>query len=76
MSGVQTGGCGFMEAVVAKIFAFAPLMWGLGFLAPLTAQIINVAGWTTPMGLSPLAFGCILGGVWGLYAQIRGTWLW
>ncbi|MEO0439494.1 MAG: hypothetical protein AAF067_01335 [Pseudomonadota bacterium] len=65
-----------MEATVAKIFEFAPLLWGLGFLAPLTAQILEVMDWTAPWGLSPLGFGFIIGGIWGLYAQIRGTWLW
>ncbi|MEL6874359.1 MAG: hypothetical protein AAGM33_02685 [Pseudomonadota bacterium] len=65
-----------MEATVAKIFEFAPLLWGLGFLAPLTAQILEAMDWAAPWGLSPLGFGFIIGGIWGIYAQIRGTWLW
>ncbi|SIO20147.1 hypothetical protein SAMN02745824_3328 [Parasphingorhabdus marina DSM 22363] len=65
-----------MEAAVAKIFEFAPLLWGLGFLAPLTAQILDMMHWAAPWGLTPLGFGFIIGGIWGIYAQVRGTWLW
>ncbi len=65
-----------MEALFKKIFALMPLVWGLAFLAPLTAQIWQAMEWSIPFGLSPLAFGFGVGGLWGLYAQIRGTWLW
>ncbi len=56
-------------------FYFGPLLFGLLFIPPVTAQILTVVGWTPPMGLTPLATGFILGGVWGLFAQWRGSWL-
>ena len=28
-----------------------------------------------PLGLSPLVFGLIFGGAWGLYAQVKGRWI-
>lgn len=56
-------------------FYFGPILFGLMFVPPVTAQIITVLGWTAPLGLTPLAAGFVLGGCWGLYAQWRGSWL-
>ncbi len=65
-----------METLFKKLFALLPLIWGLAFLAPLTAQLWQAMEWTVPFGLTPMMFGLIIGGFWGLYAQIRGTWFW
>ncbi|GAB5454841.1 MAG: hypothetical protein Hens2KO_10700 [Henriciella sp.] len=64
-----------MIAVIKVIFYLGPLIFGLGFLAPLSAQIIHAMGWTPPFGLTPLIAGLIIGGGLGLIAQIRGTWV-
>ena len=64
-----------MVQVIKSIFYFGPLLFGFGFLAPLTAQLIVAAGWTPPLGLTPLVSGLIVGGVLGLMAQIRGRWI-
>lgn len=64
-----------MIAVIKVIFYLGPLIFGLGFLAPLSAQIIHTTGWTPPFGLTPLISGLIIGGGLGLIAQIRGTWV-
>jgi hypothetical protein len=52
-----------------------PFLFGIGFIAPLMAQLMNAWGIAAPLGLSPIAFGLIFGGLWGLYANIRGRWL-
>jgi hypothetical protein len=65
-----------MELAFKKAFGFLPLIWGFVFVAPLTAQVIQYFDWSSPMGLLPLTTGFIVGGLWGLYAQIRGTWFW
>ena len=52
-----------------------PLLFGLGFLAPLIAQVIGLVGWTPPGGLPPIALGLAVGGIWGGYAVWRGRWL-
>lgn len=52
-----------------------PLLFGLGFLGPLFAQVLTMAGWTPPMGLAPLAIGMAVGGVWGGVATLTGRWL-
>lgn len=64
-----------MTTVIKSIFYLGPLLFGFGFLAPLSAQIIQTIGWTPPFGLTPLITGLIIGGTLGLIAQIRGTWV-
>lgn len=64
-----------MITVIKSIFYLGPLLFGFGFLAPLSAQIIQTIGWTPPFGLTPLITGLIIGGTLGLIAQIRGTWI-
>jgi hypothetical protein len=38
-----------------------PLIFGLGFVAPLP-------GWALPFGAAPLAVGLVIGGLWGVRA--------
>ena len=64
-----------MITVIKAIFYLGPLLFGLGFLAPLSVQLIQAIGWTPPLGLTPLIAGLIIGGTLGLLAQIRGTWI-
>ena len=64
-----------MITVIKSIFYLGPLLFGFGFLAPLSAKIIQTIGWTPPLGLTPLLTGLIIGGTLGLIAQIRGTWI-
>lgn len=53
---------------------FSPLVFGLAFLAPLSAQMITTLGISTPA--NPIVVGLLIGGGLGLMAQIRGSWLW
>lgn len=64
-----------MTAAIRKLFAVMPFLFGIGFIAPLTAQLMKLWGISGPFGLSPIVFGLALGGVWGLYANIKGRWL-
>jgi hypothetical protein len=64
-----------MIQVIKAIFYLGPLLFGIGFLAPLSAQIIQAMGWTPPFGLTPLMTGLIVGSTYGLLAQIRGRWI-
>lgn len=65
-----------LTKVIAQIFRFGPLIFGVGFMAPLFAELIRLVGWTLPFGLTPLIAGLILGGGLGLVAQVRGSWIW
>lgn len=64
-----------MQQVIKTIFYFGPLIFGFGFLAPLSAQLIEAQSWTPPFDLSPLMAGLVIGGSLGLLAQIRGRWI-
>lgn len=64
-----------MQQALKGIFFIMPLLFGLGFIAPVTAELISLAGLQPPLGLTPLTSGLLLGGAWGLYATIKGSWL-
>lgn len=64
-----------MQFVLKNILHFMPLIFGIGFLGPLLAQIIQMLGWHAPLGLSALALGVTIGGFWGIIAQVRGRWI-
>lgn len=64
-----------MAAVMKQILAWMPFFFGIGFIAPLTAQLMELWSIPAPFSLSPIQFGLIFGGAWGLIANIRGRWL-
>lgn len=64
-----------MQAALQKLFAILPFLFGIGFLAPLIAQAMAYWGWDAPLGLSRIAFGLVIGGIWGLIATLRGRWI-
>ncbi len=61
--------------LLKQIFYYGPLLFAFGFIAPLTAQVIEHTGLMPPFGLTPLMVGFGLAAVWGTAAQIRGTWI-
>ncbi len=61
--------------LIGLILQYMPLIFGVGFLAPLIAQVIERAAWAQPFGASPLAAGLVIGGLWGAQAQFRGRWI-
>ncbi len=64
-----------MTEAIRKLFTIMPFLFGIGFIAPLTAQLMVYWGIPGPFGMSPIAFGLLFGGAWGLYANIKGRWL-
>lgn len=62
--------------LIELIFKFGPLIFGVGFMAPLFAELFAQAGMSLPFGLTPLLAGLLLGGGLGLIAQVRGSWIW
>lgn len=59
--------------VIAIIFS--PFVFGIGFFAPLIAQTMTYFGMSFS-GVDNLLFGLVVGGLWGLMAQYRGSWVW
>jgi len=64
-----------MQIALKKLFAVMPFLFGIGFIAPLIAQSMTYLHWQTPLQVSGIAFGLIIGGSWGLYATFRGRWI-
>jgi hypothetical protein len=64
-----------MLKLVGLVLHYMPLIFGVGFLAPLIAQGIERAGLALPFGIAPLAAGLVIGGLWGAQAQFRGRWI-
>lgn len=54
---------------------FSPVVFALGFLAPLAAQILNELS-VQISGVPNLALGLALALAIGITAQVRGGWLW
>jgi hypothetical protein len=61
--------------VLQRLNSWGPLFFGLGFIAPLMATLMTRSGLELSFGLSPIWLGIALGGVWGLYARSRGSWI-
>ncbi len=64
-----------MQAAMKHLFHWMPVVFGLGFIAPLIAQSMAALGIAAPFGLSRIALGLLIGGPWGLYAVLRGRWI-
>jgi hypothetical protein len=64
-----------MTGGIRKLFAVMPFLFGIGFIAPLTAQLLQAVGYDSVLGVSSIALGLAFGGAWGLYANIKGRWL-
>ena len=57
------------------VFNFGPLIFGIGFLAPLIDQSARALELSAPFGMTTLSFGLVIGAVLGGVATARGTWL-
>lgn len=64
-----------METAGQKLIAIMPLLFGLGFIAPLLLQTGLAGAVAGPFGGDPLWLALAFGGGWGLLATIRGRWL-
>ena len=64
-----------MQRALRGLFFVMPFLFGIGFIAPVTAELMNAFRISAPLGLTPIAFGLVFGGLWGLYATIKGAWV-
>ncbi len=62
-------------SITKKAFAWGPLWFGIGFIAPLVAQSIDATGVAAPFGLDAIQFGLAVGIVLGTIAKLRGSWI-
>ena len=64
-----------MQQALKGIFFVMPFLFGIGFIAPVTAELMGVLDVGAPLGLSRIAFGLAFGGLWGFYATAKGSWV-
>jgi hypothetical protein len=64
-----------MQKVLKTILWLLPLIFGVGFLAPVIAAGLAAAKLDPPFGFSAIAFGLVIGGGWGAFATLKGRWV-
>jgi len=64
-----------MQTALKHVFHWMPLLFGVGFIAPLIAQTMAYWDIAAPFGMSRILFGLLIGAPWGLYAVLRGRWI-
>lgn len=50
-------------------------MFGLAFVAPVIAELLNRAGLTSVLGMPLIVFGLLVGAITGFVASKRGSWI-
>jgi hypothetical protein len=58
--------------IVKQAYKWGPVLFGVGFLAPLIAQSLEAAGITAPAGLATAHVGLVAGLLAGMTAKLRG----
>lgn len=64
-----------MKTVIVTVMAWLPVIFGVGFLAPVIAAALVAAGIGAPFGLAPIHVGLAIGVTWGLIAKFTGRWI-
>ena len=64
-----------MAKVLGTVFRLMPFLFGIGFLAPLIAQVLERSGGSAALPVPPVILGLAVGGLWGAYATWKGRWL-
>ena len=66
---------GLLGRLLMLLLQGMPLLFGLGFIAPLIAQLLERAVPGAAQAQWPLLTGLAIGGSWGALANQRGRWL-
>jgi hypothetical protein len=61
--------------LLEKLGDYGPVLFGIGFIAPLIAQSLEANSLSAPFGFSNIAFGLVLGTLLGAVAKLRGRWI-
>ncbi|RIJ20341.1 hypothetical protein D1224_14515 [Henriciella barbarensis] len=63
------------KVVLRRLYKLSPMIFGLGFLTPLAAQILQSSKVTLPFGMPPLLAGLLIAMAFTIPAQLRGRWV-
>lgn len=64
-----------IKTILTTIFAWMPVIFGVGFLAPVIAAFLNAGGMAAPFGVAAIYVGLGIGLTWGLVAKFTGRWI-
>ncbi|MEL7445980.1 MAG: hypothetical protein AAGK02_09215 [Pseudomonadota bacterium] len=64
-----------MERTLRIVAAALPLIFAFAFVVPVINQGMQALELSAPFGLSTLTFALIVGGTWGLFAEVTGRWV-
>lgn len=64
-----------MAKVLGTLFRVMPFLFGIGFLAPLIAQVLERTGAPASLPFPPVVIGLTVGGLWGAFATWKGRWI-
>jgi len=64
-----------MERALKLVVALIPLIFAFAFLVPVIDQGMRTLDISAPFGLTTLTFALIVGGFWGVMAQLTGRWV-
>jgi len=56
-------------------YKWGPVLFGIGFIAPLVAQSLDAGGLSAPFGVTGIQLGLAVGISAGLIAKRRGSWV-
>ena len=64
-----------MEKIIGTLFEYGPVLFGVGFIAPVFAALVEASGITLPYEIAPLHAGLGLGLFVGAIVTKRGSWI-
>lgn len=64
-----------MERLGGILLRLLPLIFAFGFLVPVLQQGLVALNWQPPFAVTPLTFALVVGGLWGLFASLKGRWV-
>lgn len=63
------------KAMLRRLYKLGPMIFGLGFLTPLAAQLLQSTDAPLPFGMSALLAGFLIAMAIAIPAQLRGRWV-
>lgn len=64
-----------LKTILTPIFDWLPVLFGIGFIAPVIAAFMNIGGMAEPFGVTAIYYGLAVGLIWGLVAKFTGRWM-
>jgi hypothetical protein len=64
-----------LKSILEVLGPWGPLLFGLGFIAPVIAALLERAGIYTVGGAPVIAVGLVIGAATGFWASRRRSWL-